>query len=177
HVDALDPEPPQARLELALNAHWCEPVVLPLVHRVEGLRRKDDVLAHVESLRLQPVADPRLAATAAVRVGGVERRDPGLPGGVHDRERFFTALAFAEERRRGSDAAEVAAAEDDPRDPDAGTAEVGSLHERDATRRPGGTPPLLVPPGRLRLPRRARWIPGARRGRRRNREDAARGGG
>ena len=110
---ALDAEAAEARLELAADARRREPVVRALVHRVERLRREDDLVAHVGALRAEPLADERLAAAAAVRVGRVERRDARLPGGVHDRERLLARLAAAEERGRAADAAEVAAAEDD----------------------------------------------------------------
>ena len=63
--------------------------------------------------RRDPGADRRLAAPAAVRVGGVEVADPELPGGVHQRERLVLGQALPEERRRRPDAAEVAAAERD----------------------------------------------------------------
>src|SRR5439155_16956121 len=79
-----------------------------------------------------PVADHRLAATAAVRIGRVEHRDAERPRGVHDPERLLLALAPAEELRRRADAAEVAAAEDDARDLDFGPAEATTLHWRDS---------------------------------------------
>ena len=44
-VDALDAEPLQARLELPLHARGREAVVGALVHRVERLRREDDLVA------------------------------------------------------------------------------------------------------------------------------------
>jgi hypothetical protein len=50
HVDPLDPEPSQAALELPPDARRRETVVLAFVHRVEGLRRKDDPPAHLGAL-------------------------------------------------------------------------------------------------------------------------------
>ena len=88
----------------------------------------DDRVAHGGALRREPLADPRLAASAAVRVGGVERRDPEIPGRVHDPRRLLARDALPEERRRRADAAEVAAAEDDPRDRDAAPPELAPLH-------------------------------------------------
>src|SRR2546427_1780 len=98
-----------------------------------------------------------------------------LNGCVHDRERLLAALAAAEERGRGADAAKVAAAEDDPGDAYRRRPEVGSLHEHDATRRPGGPPTLLLAAGRLCLSRRAGRIAGAGRGGRRDLARAPRG--
>ena len=46
------------------------------------------------------------------------------------------------------------------------SAQVGSLHERDATRRRCRTPAVLLPAGRLRVPRRPRRLAGPGRGRR-----------
>ena len=43
------------------------------------------------------------------------QRMPGVPGGVHDRERLLLRLPCAEELRGRADPAEVAAPEDDPR--------------------------------------------------------------
>src|SRR2546429_5988211 len=52
--------------------------------------------------------------------------------GVHDAERLFLGLAVPEELGRGPDSAEVAAAENDPRDLDLGPAEPAAFHrERD----------------------------------------------
>ena len=118
-------------------------VVLARIHRVERLRLDHDAVANVGALRPQPFADERLAAAAAVGVRGVEGGDAQLPGGVHDAERLVALRALAEERRRGADAAEVAAAEDQPRDRNAASAEwqllVGCGTQRSyggASRRP-----------------------------------------
>ena len=62
-------------------------------------------------MRTHPLADPPLARAAAVRVAGVEPRDPGVPGAVHDRERLVVRDPLSEERRRRADATEVPAAE------------------------------------------------------------------
>ena len=82
---------------------------------------------------------------------------------------------LAEERGRRPDPAEVPAAEDDPRHADTGAPQVGSLHERDGTRRAGGPQQVLVPAGRFRLSGRTRRLAGARRGRRGDRPRTARG--
>ena len=127
-VDRVDPEPLQARRELAPDPCRREAGVGALAHRVEGLRRQDDPLAHRGPPAAQPVAEVGLAATAAVRVRRVVRRDPGLPGGVEERVRLALGLTRAEERGRRADAAEVAAAEDDARHVDAAGAEGALLH-------------------------------------------------
>src|SRR5207244_10641449 len=127
-VDLSDSEPVQARLDLASHARTREPMILAPVHRIERLGRQ---LRPVAAAR-HPVADHRLAATAAVRIGCVEHRDAERPRGVHDPERLLLALALAEELRRRADAAEVAAAEDDARDLDFGPAEATTLHWRDS---------------------------------------------
>ena len=67
--------------------------------------------------------------------GRVERPDPELPGRVHDRERLVLGLAVPEELGRRADAAEVPAAEDDPRHPDPASPEPPLLH-RPILRRP-----------------------------------------
>ena len=133
-VDRVDAESFEARRELALDPLGREAAVGALAHRVEGLRRQDDPVAHLRPLRAEPVAEVRLAAPPAVRVGGVVRRDPGLPGGIEQLVRLALRLTGAEERRRRADAAEVAAAEDDAGHVDAAAAERSVLHWRDATR-------------------------------------------
>ena len=110
-IDALDAEASEAALDLPLHARRRQAVVGAGIHRGERLRREDDA---VRLPGAQPVADGALAAAAAVRVGGVEGRDPRVPRRVHERERLLGPLALPEELRRGPDAAEVAAAEDDP---------------------------------------------------------------
>ena len=81
-----------------------------------------------DPLRLQPAPDERLAAAAAVGVGGVEQVDPGVARAVHQLERLRLVLAHPVERRRGSDAAEVAAAQAEPRDFQAGRSQPPVLH-------------------------------------------------
>src|SRR5579859_725091 len=162
HVDALGAEPAQAALQLATHARGREAAVLSLGHRAEGLRGENRVVPRAPP----PSADVRLAPAAAVRVGGVEARDPRLPGRVHQGEGLVLVQPLAEERGSRADAAEVAASEDQPR--------VGSLHERDATRRGGSAQTVLVAAGRFRVPRRAGWVAGPRRGRRGDRGGAAR---
>ena len=74
--------PSRSRLVLELPADPLarEPTVRAVAHRVERLRRQHGPHA----ARANPVADERLAAPAAVRVCGVEGRDPGGPGRIHD---------------------------------------------------------------------------------------------
>ena len=127
-IDALDAEPPQARLDLSLDPRATEAVVGARFHRVERLRLDGDRVAHRRALLREPLADPALAATAAVGVCRVERPDPELPARVHDPERLVVRDPLPEERRRRADAAEVAAAEDDPRDGDPAPPELPPLH-------------------------------------------------
>ena len=134
-IDGVNAEALQAGGELPPDASRGKPGVGALAHRVERLRRQHDPLAYVGTLLTQPAAEIRLAAAAAVGVGGVVGRDPGVPGGIEQRMRLILGLARAEERRRRADPAEVAAAEDDPRHVDAAAAERTVLHWRDATRR------------------------------------------
>ena len=138
---ALDPQPAQARLELTPDAGCAEPVVGALGHRVEGLRHDHDAVPHVGPLRPEPGADVVLAAPAAVRVRGVERRDPHVPRGVEQPKGVLARRPLAEERRCRADPAEVAAAEDDSRDGDAAPPECALLHApivRRAAGRPSG---------------------------------------
>src|SRR6185436_6800302 len=86
------------------------------------------------SLRLQPAADEALAAPAAVSVGGVEDVDAGLERAIHQRPRLPLVVAHPEELRRRSDAAEVAAAERDPRDLQTRRPETPVLHRAPAYR-------------------------------------------
>ena len=106
----------ETRLDLPRDARAREAVILAGVHRVERLRRDLRTVVSADD----PVPDRRLAATAAVRVRGVEHRDAEPSRGVHDPEGFFLALAAAEQLRGGADAAEVAAAQDEARDLEAG---------------------------------------------------------
>src|SRR5262249_5323777 len=92
-VDPIDTEPREARLDLPQHALTGEPEVGPVLHRVEGLRRDPRAVA----ARLEPLADPGLAAPAAVGVGVVEPAEPERPAGVHDVERLLAGLALAEE--------------------------------------------------------------------------------
>src|SRR5204863_5099090 len=108
-VDTIDAEPFQARVDLAPHSGGREPAIMPLVHRVEGLGGD---AKPVGAARADPLADVRLAAAAAVRVGGVEPREPRLPGRVHELERLLERLALLEERRRRADPAEIATTED-----------------------------------------------------------------
>ena len=112
----LDPEPLEARLELADDPLGREPVVGARVHRVVRLGREHRANAPAP----HPGADHPLAAAAAVGVGGVEVVDPLLPRGVHQRERLVLAQPLTEQLGRRADAAEVAAAERDARDRELG---------------------------------------------------------
>ena len=127
HLHPLDAEPPQAALQLPPDALRREPRILAAVHRAEDLRREDELVA--DAARAAPVADPGLAAPAAVRVRGVERADACRPRGVHDRERVLAGVALAEQVGCRADAAEVAASEDHARDVDPGRAELPRLHD------------------------------------------------
>src|SRR5439155_16520352 len=123
-IDGIDGEAVEAGLDLSGYARAREPVILAFGHRVErlGCELRPDAAAR------RPVADHRLAPSAAVRVGGVEGRDAELPRRIHDAERLFLALALSEKLGRGADSAEVAAAENDPRDLDIGPAELTAFH-------------------------------------------------
>ena len=123
-IDGVDAEAVEAGLDLSPDARTCEPVIGSRVHRVERLGC--DLRAH--AVPRHPLADRRLALSAAVRVGGVEGRDAELPGRVHDAERLVLALTLSEELGCRADSAEIAAAENDPRDLDAGPAELSAFH-------------------------------------------------
>src|SRR5262245_20595798 len=69
------------------------------------------MLSDVSAFALEPLADVRFAAPAAVGIGGVEEVDAQLPGHVHQRESLFLGLALAEEGGRAAHAAEVATAQ------------------------------------------------------------------
>ena len=133
---ALDAEPAQARVDLPLDPSPPEAVILSLVHRVEGLRRDHDPVAHIRAFRREPLADEGLAAPAAVGVGGVVRRDAAVPRRVEQPERVRLRGSLAEERRRRADPAEVATAEDDPRDRGAAAAQESLVHPADPTAAP-----------------------------------------
>ena len=101
-------------------------------------------VAHVAALRAEPLADARLAAPAAVGVGGVERRDAQLPGGVQEPERLLAARALSEERRRRADPAEVPAAEDDARHGDPAPSQRPLLHGTIVCGRARAAPPIGI---------------------------------
>src|SRR5581483_368286 len=122
-------EPAQAPLDLPPHPRGREPAVARVaLDRVEDLGGEDEPLPHVRALPRAPLADPGLAAAAAVGVRRVEGRDPGLPGGVHQRERLLAGLALPEEGGRRADSAEVAAAEDQARHADAAATELARFH-------------------------------------------------
>ena len=109
-VDAVDAEPSEARVDLPADAIRCEAVVLALGHRRERLRRDADPLGLPGA---EPLADVRLAAAAAVCVGGVEPREARGVGSVEELERLLLRVALPEERWRGADTPKVPATEDD----------------------------------------------------------------
>ncbi len=128
-VEPLGAEPGEARVDGAEERPAREPAVVRAVaDRVEGLGAQQHLIAHGRAPLGEPLADRRLAAPAAVGVGGVEHVDAELEGGVHERERLLVALALAVELGGGSDAAEVAAAECDARDLKPGRAERAKVH-------------------------------------------------
>src|SRR5205085_1854143 len=100
----------------------------PVAHRVEHLRADQQLAAHGRAPGFEPRADVALAPPAAVCVGGIEKIDAKLPGGVHNRKRLLLGLALAEEARRAADSAEVPAAQRDRRDLEAGATKVFVLH-------------------------------------------------
>ena len=132
-VEMARAEALQAPLDLALQVPAREAVVVRAVaDGVERLARQQHLVAHRRALAGQPAADRRLAAPTAVGVCRVEDVDAEVERGVHDPRRLVVVLALAEERGRRSDASEVATAEDDARDLDAGRAERDVVHQRAA---------------------------------------------
>ena len=128
-VEALGAEALQARIHLTHERASREAAVVgSRADGVEGLRAQQHLVAHRRAALRQPAADGGLAPAAAIRVGRVEHVDADLEGGVHDRERLLVGLALPVELGRGSDAAEVAAAERDPRDLEPGGAEGAVIH-------------------------------------------------
>jgi hypothetical protein len=124
-VEPLDSEPLEAALDLPQDPLAREATVVGIAgHRPVDLRAEQHRLAVLGP----PLPDPALAASAAVGGRGVEERDPSSPGGVHERERLLLALALAEELRRRADPAEVAAAEPDAGDHEAGPAQLPVIH-------------------------------------------------
>ena len=88
-----------------------------IVHRHAEFGGKHDVLAPVaEDL----AHDGLRAAAAAIGVGGVEQRDPGIERLVDDRPRAFEVDPLAE----------IVAAEPDQRDPQARRAQIAQFHVR-----------------------------------------------
>jgi hypothetical protein len=86
------------------------------------------MIADVRALRLQPAPDVGLAAPAAVGVGGVEQVDPRVDRAVQQLDGLRLVLAHAVEGRRGPDAAEVAAAQRETRNLEAGRSQPAVLH-------------------------------------------------
>src|SRR5205814_8286077 len=83
--------------------------VAALRHRVERLRRDPRPVAR----GAQPAPDHRLAAPAAVRVGGVDPADPEPVGRVEQREHLLLRGTHAEVLRIRAEAAERASADRD----------------------------------------------------------------
>src|SRR5262249_35863520 len=114
---------------------------------------ENDPLAHRPRLRLQPCADGTLAPSSAVRIRGVEERDPEIPRRVHDVARLGIVLSHPEESRSRADPAEPAAAQGHPRDRDAGLAEPARFHRHPlAAWRHGRVRTSLVVPRRTEAP-------------------------
>ena len=76
HVEAIGLQPREARIDLPQDVAAREPaIVRARPDRVEHLRAEEQLIADRRALRLQPAADVRLAAAAAVGIGGVEEVD------------------------------------------------------------------------------------------------------
>src|SRR5262249_918082 len=123
-------EPCEARLDLPRDPPRGEAVILAGVHRVERLRLDRYLVADGRPFPREPLADPRLAATAAVGVGGVERPDAEIPARIQDPRRSPPRDPLSEEGGCRADTAEIPAAEDDPRDRDPAPTELPRLHLR-----------------------------------------------
>ncbi len=102
---------------------------------IADLGRDLDRAAIRRTLRREPVAQHRLAHSAAVGVGGVEAGEPDVAGVIQQGEGAITVVALVAQRRRGAETAEVATAEDD-----------ASPIERDVHRaaKNPGLPPLRI---------------------------------
>jgi len=120
-IEPIGPQPAEARVDLPEDVEPREPaLVRARPDGIEDLRAHDDAVAHRGPFRVEPVADERLTASAAVGVSRVEHVDAGVPGAIHQGMCLRLGLPHPVERRRRSHAAEVAAAEDQPRDGDTG---------------------------------------------------------
>jgi len=103
-------------------------IVWPRTDRIEHLRAEKQLLADGRALGIQPAADPRFAAAAAVGVRGIEEVDAGVVGAVHQRECLRFGFSCAEECRRRADAAEIAAAKAKTRYTKPGRSQPPILH-------------------------------------------------
>src|SRR6185503_4399592 len=82
--------------------------------RIADLGRDLGALDEAGVLLAKPFAEDDLARSAAIGVGGVEAGEPDVAGMVEQPKRLFPAVAGAAQLGRRADAAEIAAAEDDP---------------------------------------------------------------
>ena len=125
-VEPLDSQPLQAAFHLPQDPLARETAVVRVSgHRPVHLRaEQQNRLAALTA----PLADPALATPTAVGGGGVEERDPGGPGSVHQRKCLVLGLPPAEELRRRADPAEVPAAEPDSRELEAGSTQLPIVH-------------------------------------------------
>ena len=112
-VDPVDAEPLEAALDLAPDPVAREAPVAG--SPVTGLKTLVVTRSPSGLAVGAPAADERLAAPAAVGVGRVEPADPGAQAASMISHASSSFVAPAEERGRRADAAEVAAAERDPR--------------------------------------------------------------
>ena len=103
-------------------------IVRPGPDRIEHLRADEQLLPRRRRLSPAAIPDAGFAAAAAVGVGGVEEIDAGIERAIHQRERLRLVLAHSEERRRRADAAEVAAAQPEPRHLQPGRSEAPVVH-------------------------------------------------
>ena len=130
--DALEPEPLEARLDLPSDAR---------AGRARGRAPSSIGLNVFVSIAIASrTAEPFVASHSPIQVS---LRPPPYASAVSNvvipssqaasmiRGRLVVRDALPEERRRRADAAEVPAAEDDPRDGDPAPAELARLHARD----------------------------------------------
>ena len=118
HVEPIGLQPRQARVDLLEDVAAREPAVVRAgPDRVEHLR------AEQQTARGPPIPSPSASGRCNVSLrpppyafAVSKTLMPGVERAIHQLERLRLVLAHAEERRRRSDAAEVAAAEAEARD-------------------------------------------------------------
>ena len=116
-VEPVGLEPRQARLDGRHDVAARGAFLFAVVHRHAEFRGQHDVLAAVA----QHLTEHRLrAAAAAVNVGGIEQRDPGIERLVDDQAGAFEVHPLAE----------IVAAKPDQRDPQARLAQIAQNHVR-----------------------------------------------